>query len=143
MPMRVAFDGDRDRQARDVAGVREDVDTERGGVTAVALGPDAEPVGALEDFLLDRRDRRVRIGRAQLAEERLLAEPRRLLEGAAHSHARDQGRAGVGPRGADAFEDPLLDAVRALGGGEHLVLRAVLAAATLGHDLDVELAARY
>src|SRR5580704_5028665 len=97
--VRVALDRDRHRQARDVAGVREDVDAEGGGVAAVALGPDAEPVGALEHLPLHRGHRRIRIGRAQLAEERLLAQPRGLLERAAHSHARDQRRAGVGPRG--------------------------------------------
>src|SRR5712691_8655834 len=86
----VALDGDGHRQARDVAGVREDVDAEGGGVAAVALGPDAEPVDALEDYLLDDGHHRIRVRRAQLAEERLLAEPRGLLEGAAHADAGDE-----------------------------------------------------
>src|SRR6185503_5997912 len=141
--MGVALDGDRHRQTRDVAGIREDVDAERGGVAAVALGADAEPVGPLEHLALHRGHRRVRVRRAQLAEERLLAQPGGLFEGAPHPHARDQGRAGVGAGGADAFEDPLLDAVHPLRGGERPVLRAVLAAAALGHDLDPQLAARH
>src|SRR5713226_4017264 len=81
----VALDGDGHRQARDVAGVREDVDAEGGGVAAVALRADTEPVGALEHFLLDGGYRRIGVGRAKFAEERLLAEPRGLLEGAARS----------------------------------------------------------
>src|SRR5229473_4268103 len=141
--VRVALDRDRHRQARDVARIGQDVDAEGGGVAAVALGPDPEPVGALEHLALHRGHHRIRIRRAQLPEERLLAEPRGLLEGAAHTDPRDQRRAGVGARGADALDDPLLDAVHALGGSEHLVLRAVLAAAPLGHDLDPQLAARH
>src|SRR5215468_2226526 len=104
----VALDGNRHRQARDVARIREDVDAERGGVAAVALRADAEPVRALQDFLLEGGHRGVRMRRAQLAEQRLLAEARGLLEGAADSNPRDQRRAGVGTGGADAFEDPLL-----------------------------------
>src|SRR5229473_3156361 len=141
--VRVALDRDRHRQARDVARIGQDVDAEGGGVAAVALGPDPEPVGALEHLALHRGHHRIRIRRAQLPEERLLAEPRGLLEGAAHTDPRDQRRAGIGTRGADALDDPLLDAVHALGGSEHLVLRAVLAAAPLGHDLDPQLAARH
>src|SRR5215468_6914097 len=48
VPVGVALDGHRHRQARDVARVREDVDAERGGVAAVPLRADAEPVGAVE-----------------------------------------------------------------------------------------------
>src|SRR6185503_14337537 len=139
--MRVALDRHRHRQARDVARVGENVDAERGGIPAVTLGADAEPVGPLEHLPLHRGYRRIRIRRAQLAEERLLAEPRGLLEGAAQPHPRDQRRARVGSRGADALEDPLLDPIHPLRGGQHLVLRAVLAAAPLGHDLDLEMCA--
>src|SRR5713226_6262438 len=141
--VRVALDRDRHRQARDVARIGQDVDAEGGGVAAVALGPDPEPVGALEYLALHRGHRRVRVGRPQLAEQRLLAQARRLLEGAPHPHPRDQRRAGIGTRGADALDDPLLHPVHPLGGGEHLVLRAVLAAAALGHDLDLEGGARH
>src|SRR5690242_14867889 len=59
----VALDGDRHRQARDVAGIREDVDAERGGIAAIALRADAQPVGALQDFLLDGGHRGVRMRR--------------------------------------------------------------------------------
>src|SRR5713101_4743922 len=87
--VRVALDRHGHRQARDVAGIRENVDAEGGGVAAVALGPDAEPVGAPLELGPDiatrgalarpsryRADPRIRIRRAQLPEERLLAEPR-------------------------------------------------------------------
>src|SRR2546425_11497377 len=46
--MRVAFDGDGDGERGDVTGIGEDVDAERRGVAAVALRPDAPPVGARE-----------------------------------------------------------------------------------------------
>src|SRR5262245_8124304 len=139
--MGVALDGDRHRQAGDVTRIREDVDAEGGGVAAVALRADPQPVGPVQDLALDRGHRRVGVRRAQLAEERLLAEPGGLLESAADADASDQRRAGVWPRGPDALEDPLLDALHALGGSEHLVLRAVLAAAPLGHDRDPEIPA--
>src|SRR5882724_1637189 len=61
VPMRVTFDGDRHGERGDVAGVREDVDAERGGVAAVALRPDAQAVGALEQLLLQRVQGRVRV----------------------------------------------------------------------------------
>src|SRR5260370_2813926 len=129
--VRVALDRDRHRQARDVARISEDVDAEGGGVAAVALGPDAEPVGALEHLALHRGHRRVRIGRPQLAEERLLAEARGLLEGAPHPHARDQGRAGGGAPGADTLDDPLLHALHPLSGGQPVVLLHVLSPSPL------------
>src|SRR2546427_3600860 len=80
MSVRVAFDGDRHRQRGDVAGVREDVDAEGRGVAAVALRPDAQPVGAREQLLLQRVQGRIRIRRAELAEERLLGQDRGLLD---------------------------------------------------------------
>src|SRR5712664_15860 len=61
VPMRVTLDGDRHGERGDVAGVREDVDAERGGVAAVALRPDAQAVGALEQLLLQRVQGRVRV----------------------------------------------------------------------------------
>src|SRR5260370_4273198 len=124
--VRVALDRDRHRQARDVARIGQDVDAEGGGVAAVALGPDPEPVGALEHLALHRGHRRVGVGRPQLAEQRLLAQARGLLESAPHPHPRDQGRAGIGTPGADAPDDPLLHPLHPLGGGEHLLLPAGL-----------------
>src|SRR2546428_2189704 len=44
--MRVALDCHRHRQRRDVAGIREHVDAERGRVAAIALRADAGPAGA-------------------------------------------------------------------------------------------------
>src|SRR2546422_386702 len=74
--VRVALDGDGDGERGDVAGVREEVDAERRGVAAVALRPDAQPVGAREQLLLQRVQGRIRVGRAELAEERLLGQDR-------------------------------------------------------------------
>src|SRR5690242_15814818 len=59
VPMGVAFDGDGHGERRDVARVREDVDAERRRVAAVALRPDAEPIGAREQLLLERIERRI------------------------------------------------------------------------------------
>src|SRR5215470_708082 len=133
--MRVAFDRDCYRQARDVARIREDVDAKSRGVAAVALGPYAEPVGAPEDFLLDRIQRRVGIWRSELTEERPLRQDGSLLEVAPDPDAGDERRARVGPGRPYALEDPVLDAFHPFGRREHLVLRAVLAPAALGHDL--------
>src|SRR6267143_6040279 len=69
--MRVTFDRHGDGERGDVAGVREDVDAERRGVVAVALRPDAQPVGAREQLLLQGVERHIRVRRAELAEERL------------------------------------------------------------------------
>src|SRR5262252_5760154 len=76
----MTLDGDRHRQRGDVTRVRQQVDAQGGGVTAVALRTDPEPVGLVEHLALDRVQRRIRIRAAQLAEERLLAEARGLLE---------------------------------------------------------------
>src|SRR6185436_9352519 len=96
--MRVALDGDGHGQARDVARVAQHVHTEGRGIAAVSLRTDAEAVGVAEDFLLDRVQGRVGIGRAQLTEERLLGQDGRLLEIAAHTHSGDERRTGIGPR---------------------------------------------
>src|SRR5262249_23912477 len=80
VPVRVTFYRDCYGQARDVARIREDVDAKSRGVAAVALGPDAEPAGAHEDFLLDRVQHRVGIWRSELAEERPLRQDGSLLE---------------------------------------------------------------
>src|SRR6267142_2328440 len=64
VPMRVAFDGDGDGKRRDVTRVREDVDAERSRVAAVALGPDAEAVGLVEQLLLERVECGIGIRRA-------------------------------------------------------------------------------
>src|SRR4029450_9290275 len=57
--MVVPLDGDRHRQAGDVTRIREDVDAEGGGVSAVALRADPEAVGSVQDLTLDRGHRRV------------------------------------------------------------------------------------
>src|SRR5213593_2400698 len=67
VPVRVAFDGDGDGEGGDVTGIGEDVDAEGRGVAAVALRPDAQPVGAREQLLLQRVQGRIRIRRAELA----------------------------------------------------------------------------
>src|SRR5258705_5729552 len=95
VPMRVAFDGDGDGKRRDVTRVREDVDAERSRVAAVALGPDAEAVGLVEQLLLERVECGIGIRRAQLAEECLLAQDRGFFERPADAHAEDQRRRGT------------------------------------------------
>src|SRR3989442_13984391 len=96
--MRVAFDGDGDGKRRDVTRIREDVDAERSRVAAVALGPDAETVGLVEQLLLERVECGIGIRRAQLPEQGPLAEDRGLFERAADADAEDQRRAGHRPR---------------------------------------------
>src|SRR5205823_6662557 len=116
VPMRVTLDGDGDGQGGDVAGVREDVDAERRRVAAVALGADPQPVRSVEKLLFERVDDRIGVRRAELTEERLLRQERGLLERPADADAQDERRARVGAGRADALEDPLLHAGRALGG---------------------------
>src|SRR5438046_5273404 len=91
--MRMAFDRHRDGERRDVAGIRDDVDPERRRVAAVALRPDAEPVGAVEQLFLERIERRIWIRRADFTEQRLLRQERRLLEGPTNADAQDERRA--------------------------------------------------
>src|SRR5262249_19167845 len=56
-----------------------------------------EAVGARQKLLLERVERRIGVGGADLAEQRLLGQDRGLLERAADAHAQDQRR---GPRPA-------------------------------------------
>src|SRR5262245_58188784 len=137
----VALDRDGDGEARDVARVRQDVDAEGRGVAAVPLGADAEAIGSIEHLALERVESGVRIRAAQLAEERFLGQDRGLLEGSADTDPGDERRTRVRSGGPDALEDPVLHALRALARRQHLVLRPVLAAAALGHDLDAKRAA--
>src|SRR5688572_27008452 len=130
--MRVALYGYREGQRRDVTRIREDVDAERGRVAAVALRADAETVRAVEELLFQRVDRGIGVGRADLAEQRLLREQRGLLEGAADADAQDERRARVRSRHLDAVDDEVLHALDPRGRRQHRVLRAVLAAAALG-----------
>src|SRR5438552_921487 len=90
VPVRVAFDGHGHGEAGDVAGIAEDVDREGRRVAAVALGPDAEPVRAVEHLPLERVQCRVGIRAPQLAEQRALRQAGGHLEGAADPHAGDE-----------------------------------------------------
>src|SRR5437879_1160975 len=139
----VTFDRDGDGEGGDVAGGGEDVDAERGRVAAVALRPDAEPVRALEDLSLDRPDRRIRVRGAELTEQRLLGQDRRLLERAPDPDADDERRARVRTGRPDALEDPALHTLAPVRRGPHLVLRAVLAAPALCHELEPQGGARH
>src|SRR5258705_5795956 len=139
--MRVALDGDGDGQRRDVAGIREHVDAEGRRVAAIALRADPEPVDAREQLLLQRVERGVRVGGADLAEQRLLRQDRGLLERAADADAQDERRARVRARHLHAVDDEVLHALDTGGRGQHQVLRTVLAAAALGHDRELELGA--
>src|SRR5438128_2436645 len=141
--MRVALDCHRHRQRRDVAGIREHVDAERGRVAAIALRADAEPIGAREQLLLERVERGIRVRGADLAEQRLLRQDRSLLERAADAHAQDERRARVRARRLHAIDDEVLHALDACGRGQHRVFRTVFTAATLGHDREPELGARH
>src|SRR5262249_16933716 len=78
-----------DRKRGDVTRVREDVDAECGRVAAVALRPDAEAVGADEQLLLERLERRVGIRGAELAEQCLLAEDGGFFERPPPAHPDD------------------------------------------------------
>src|SRR3989442_7308991 len=106
--MRMPLNRDCDGQRRDVAGIREHVDAERRRVAAIALRADAKPVGAREQLLLQRVERGLRVGGADLAEQRLLRQERGLLERAADTHTQDERRGRVrGPR-LYAIDDEVL-----------------------------------
>src|SRR3989442_12848962 len=98
--MRVAFDRYGDGKGRDVTREREDVDAEGSRVAAVPLGPNAETVGLVEQLLFEGIERGIGIRRAQLAEQRLLAEDRGFFERPADSDAEAQRTAGMPPRPA-------------------------------------------
>src|SRR6267143_585294 len=138
VPVRVAFDGHRHGERGDVTRGGEHVDAERGGVAAVALRPDAKAVGAREQLLLQRVEGRIRVGRAELAKERLLGQDRRLLERTADADPEDERRTGVGAGRLHALDDEVLHPRQPRRRGEHRVLRAVLAAAALGHEHELE-----
>src|SRR5262244_250921 len=118
----MAFDGDGDRERGDVTRIREDVNAERRRVATVALRPDAQAIGLVEQFLLEPVERGVRVRRAQFAEQRLLAEDSGLFERPADADAEDEWRARIRPRRPHTLEDPVLDTQDALGWRQHLVL---------------------
>src|SRR2546430_7461350 len=108
--MGVAFDGAGHGERRDVTGIGQEVDAERGRVAAVPLGADPEAIRAVEQLLLERIELRVGVRRAELAEQRFLREDSRLLEGPADADAQDERRARGRPRRLDTLDDPLLHA---------------------------------
>src|SRR5438132_13690921 len=91
------------------------------------MRPEAEPVLALEDLPFDCPDRRIRVRGAELTEQRLLGQDRRLLERAPDPDADDERRARVRTGRPDALEDPALHTLEPVGRGQHLVRRARLA----------------
>src|SRR5919106_1548513 len=143
VPMRVALDGHRHRQGRDVTGIAQDVDTERGRVAAVALGADAQAVGALEQLVFQPSEHRIGVRTTELAEQRPFRQDRGFFKGAADADAEDQRWAGVGTGRLHALDDEVLDRGDAGRRREHRILRAVLAPAPLGHDHDLERGPRH
>src|SRR5919106_671514 len=109
VPMRVALDGHRHRQGRDVTGIAQDVDTERGRVAAVALGADAQAVGALEQLVFQPSEHRIGVRTTELAEQRPFRQDRGFFKGAADADAEDQRWAGVGTGRLHALDDEVLD----------------------------------
>src|SRR5437899_12163927 len=62
MSVRMAFDRHGDGERRDVTRERENVDAEGRRVAAIALWPDTEAIGLVEQLLLERVERRIGIG---------------------------------------------------------------------------------
>src|SRR5512139_3091120 len=83
VPLRVALHVDGHRHAGDVARHLLDEHVEGRGAPAEALRADAECVDPLEQLVLHRRDARVRVRAADVAQQRPLGEQGDLLDGAA------------------------------------------------------------
>ena len=68
------------------------------------------------ELVLELRDERIRVARADRAGDRLLGEVHRVVGGAADPDPDDPGRAGLAARVDDRLEHELLDALHAVGG---------------------------
>src|SRR5712691_6731000 len=129
---------DRDGVERHVRVRVLDVAVQHRHVAAEPHGPDAGLVQQLEQLLLELRDVRIGIARADRPCDRLLREVHRVVRGAADADADDSGRARLAARSDDRLEHELLDPLHPVGGDAHLEKAHVLRARALRHALHVE-----
>src|SRR4051812_34700237 len=115
-----------------------DVALQNRHVAAEPHRPDPGLVEQAEQLVLELRDERIGVARADRAHDRLLREVHRVVGGAADPDADDPGRARLAAGADDRLEHELLDPLHAVGGDAHLQERHVLAAAALRDALDVE-----
>src|SRR2546421_1015112 len=115
-----------------------DVALQHGDVAAETHGADPGFVQQLVQLLLELRDMRVGIPRADRTRDRLLREVHRVVRAAADADADDAGRTGFAACADDRLEHELLDSLHAVGGNAHLEEAHVLRARSLRHALDVE-----
>src|SRR5262245_53143959 len=115
-----------------------DVALEHGDVAAEAHRADPRLVEELVQLVLELRDERVGVPRADRPRDRLLREVHRVVGRAADADPDDPRRAGL-PAGADdRLEHELLDPGDPVGGHEHLEEGHVLGAGSLRAALHVE-----
>ena len=129
---------DGDRVERHVRVRVLDVAVEHRHVAAEAHRPDAGLVQEAHQLVLELRDERVGVARADRARDRLLREVHRVVGRAADPDADDPGRARLAAGADDRLEHELLDPLHAVGGDAHLQEAHVLGAGALRHALHVE-----
>ena len=115
-----------------------DVALQDGHVAAEAHRADAGLVQEAVQLVLELRDERIGVARADRARDRLLREVHRVVGGAADADADDAGRARLAAGADDRLEHELLDPLHAVGGDAHLEEAHVLGAGALRHALHVE-----
>src|SRR5580765_6570690 len=115
-----------------------DVAVEDGHVAAEPHRADAGLVQQAHQLVLELRDNRVAVARADRPGDRLLGEIHRVVGRAADADADDPGRARLAAGADDRLEYELLDPLHAVGGDAHLQEAHVLGARALRHALDVE-----
>ena len=115
-----------------------DMAVEDGDVAAEAHRADSGLVQEAHQLVLELRDDRVAVARADRAGDRLLGEVHRVVGRAADPDADDPGRARLAAGADDRLEHELLDPLHAVGGDAHLQEAHVLGARALRDALDVE-----
>src|SRR5919199_4654938 len=137
-PRRPALVVDRDRVQGHVRVRVLDVALQDGDVAAEAHRADAGLVQQLEQLVLELRDDRIGIPRADRPRDRLLREVHRVVGRAPDPDADDPRRARL-PAGADdRLEHGLVDPLHAVGGHAHLQEGHVLGAPALWDALHVQ-----
>ncbi len=128
----------RDRVQRHVRVRVLDVAVEHRDVAAEPHRADAGLVQQAEELVLELRDDRIGVARADRTRDRLLREVHRVVGAAADADADDSGRARLAAGADDRLEHELLDPLHAVGGDAHLEEAHVLRAGALRHALHVE-----
>src|SRR3990172_604683 len=135
----VALEVDGHMERGNVGGEGLDEDVQGGVAPSHSLGAYPQGIDLLQKLLLQGRHLGLRAALADPAGDRLLGQGHGVLGGAAHPHADDDRRAGVARRLLHRPQDEIGDALLASAGEEVGVAAHVLAAAPLGHYLDVHL----